>query len=75
MSLMDDIKGSFEKKGLEFVSLTESADNRDKSILTYKDTSGTPVTKEVNIRLSDLEEVVMTVDNLDPNDLADFLLK
>lgn len=75
MSLMEDIKGSFEKKGLKFVSLTESTGDRDKSILTYNDASGTPATKEVNIRLADLEEVVLTVDNLDPNDLATFLLK
>jgi hypothetical protein len=74
MPLMDDIKGSFEKKGLVFVSLTEANGNRDKSILTYKDASGTPATREVDIRLTDLEEVVMTIDSLDPGDLANFLL-
>ena len=46
MSLMEDIKGSFQKKGLEFVSLIEAADNRDKSILTYKDASGTLVDQD-----------------------------
>ena len=75
MSLMEDIRGSFQAKGLEFVSLTESADNRDKSILTYKDASGSAATKEVDIRLADLEEAVVAVDNIDPVDLANYLLK
>jgi len=74
MSLMQDIKGSFEKKGLKFVSLTEAADNRDKSILTYTDASGALVNKMVEIRLDDLEEAVEAVYNVDPTDLANYLL-
>ncbi len=75
MPLIEDVKGAFAKKGLEFVSLTESNDNPDKSILTYKDATGKTINKEVPIRLSDLEETVVTVDIVDPTDLADYLLK
>ena len=74
MSLMEDIKDSFEKKGLEFVSITEAAADRDKSILTYKDASADLVTKTVDIRLADLEESVEAVYNVDPTDLANYLL-
>jgi hypothetical protein len=74
MSLMEDIKGSFEKKGLEFVSITEAADDRDKSILTYKDASNGLVTRRVDIRIDDLEEAVEAVYNVDPMDLANYLL-
>jgi len=74
MSLMEDIKGSFEKKGLEFVSITEAADNRDRSILTYRDASDDVVTKMVDIRLDDLEEAVEAVYNVDPVELANYLL-
>jgi uncharacterized protein with HEPN domain len=74
MSLMEDIKDSFEKKGLEFVSITEAADDRDKSILTYKDASDDLVTKTVDVRLDDLEEAVEAVYNVDPSDLANYLL-
>lgn len=75
MSMMDDVKEAFAKKGLEFVSLTESSEDPDKSILTYKDASGTTTSRQVPIRLSDLEETVVTVDIVDPMDLANFLLK
>jgi len=75
MSLMEDIRSSFQQKGLEFVSITEATDNRDSSILTYKDSSGTPATKLVDIRLADLEEAVLAVDSIDPVDLANYLLK
>jgi hypothetical protein len=74
MSLMEDIRGSFEKKGLEFISITEAAENRDRSVLTYHDASGVVVTKIVDIRLDDLEEVVEAVYNVDPMDLANYLL-
>jgi hypothetical protein len=74
MSLMDDVKGAFEKKGLEFVSLSESTGNPDKSVLTYKDASGISLSKEVAIRLSDLEDTIVAVDIVDPMDLANYLL-
>jgi hypothetical protein len=74
MSLIQDIRGSFEKKGLEFVSITEDTDDRDKSILTYNDASGAVVTKTVDVRLEDLEETVEAVYNVDPMDLANYLL-
>jgi hypothetical protein len=74
MSLMEDVKDSFENRGLEFVSITEAADDRDKSILTYKDASGSVVTRTVDIRIDDLEEAVEAVYNVDPADLANYLL-
>jgi len=74
MSLIEDIKDSFKKKGLEFVSITEAADNRDKSILTYRDASDGTVTRTVDIRIDDLEEAVEAVYNVDPMDLANYLL-
>jgi hypothetical protein len=74
MSLIEDIKDSFEKRGLEFVSITEAAGDRDKSILTYKDASDSVVTRTVDIRIDDLEEVVEAVYNVDPTDLANYLL-
>jgi hypothetical protein len=74
MSLMEEIRGSFEKKGLKFVSITEAANDRDKSILTYNDASGAVVTRMVDIRLDDLEEAIEAVYNVDPADLADYLL-
>ncbi len=74
MSLMEDIRDSFKRKGLEFVSITEAADERDKSMLTYKDVSERVITRMVDIRLDDLEEVVEAVYNVDPTDLANYLL-
>ena len=74
MSLMEDIKDSFKKKGLEFVSITEAVDDRDKSILTYRDASEGVVTRTVDIRIDDLEEAVEAVYNVDPMDLANYLL-
>ena len=74
MSLIEDIKDSFKKKGLEFVSITEAADDRDKSILTYRDASEAVVTRRVDIRIDDLEEAVEAVYNVDPTDLANYLL-
>lgn len=75
MSLLEDVKSSFQQKGLEFVSLTEAADNHDYSILTYKDSCGKSATKLVDVRLADVEEVVTAVDSIDPVDLANYLLK
>jgi hypothetical protein len=74
MSMMDDVKDAFRKKGLEFVSITESPEDPDKSTLSYKDASGTTISKVVGIRLSDLENTVVAVDIVDPMDLANFLL-
>jgi hypothetical protein len=74
MSLIEDIKDSFKQKGLEFVSITEAADDRDKSILTYRDASDGIVTRTVDIRIDDLEEAVEAVYNVDPMDLANYLL-
>jgi hypothetical protein len=74
MSLIEDIKDSFKKKGLQFVSITEAVDDRDKSILTYRDASDSIVTKTVDIRIDDLEEAVEAVYNVDPMDLANYLL-
>ena len=75
VALMEDVRTTFEDKGLEFVSLSESSQNRDKSILTYKDATGAIFNKEVGIRLTDLEETVVTIDNVDPLDIANFLLR
>jgi len=74
MSMMDDLKASFQKKGLNFVSLTESRADPDKSVLTYTDGSGKTVTKDVKIKLDSLEDTVEAVDLIDPDDLANFLL-
>lgn len=72
--MMDDLKSSFQKKGFEFVSLTESSVDPEKSILTYTDGSGKTITKDVKIRLDSLEDTVEAVDLIDPDDLANFLL-
>ena len=75
MSLIEDVRSTFEDKGLEFISITESPDSPEKSILTYKDSTGAVIKKEVALRLSDLEETVVTIDNVDPLDIANFLLR
>lgn len=74
-SLIQEVRGSFKSKGLEFVSLSESSADPEKSVLTYKDSSGKTVTKEIPIRLSDLEDLVDEIEALDPEDLANYLLK
>jgi hypothetical protein len=74
MSLIEDVRSSFEKKGLEFVSITEDVDDREKSILTYKDASKAVITKVVSIRLEDFEEAVEAVYNIDSKDLANYLI-
>lgn len=74
MSLMKEVRDSFKAKGLEYVSIAESPNGRDKSLLTYKDASGKTLTKEIAIRLDDLEETLTEVGILDPDGLADYLL-
>ncbi len=71
---MRDIRDSFKTKGMEYVSIEESPKNREKSLLTYKDASGKTLTKEISIRLDNLEEAVREVDLIDPDGLADYLL-
>jgi len=75
MSLRNDIAESFQKRGLTFVSLNESPSNPEHTILVYLDASGKKATKEIGIRLEDLEETVSAIDVIDPEDVADFLLK
>ena len=74
MSLVRDIRDSFKAKGLTYVSIEESPKDRDKSLLTYKDASGKTLTKEIAIRLDNLEEALSEVNILDPDGLADYLL-
>jgi hypothetical protein len=74
VSLVRDIRDSFKAKGLEYVSIEESPKNRDKTVLTYKDGSGNTMTKEISIRLDNLEEALSEVNIIDPDGLADFLL-
>jgi hypothetical protein len=74
-SLINDIRDSFKGKGLEYISLKESTTDQRKSILTYKDSTGKALTKEILIPLSDLKDTLAEIEMLDPDDLATFLLK
>jgi hypothetical protein len=74
-SLIEDVRNSFKSKGLEYISLTESATDPKKSILKYKDGSGNTLTREVALPLSELEDMVDEIEALDPDDLAEYLLK
>ena len=74
-SLIEDVRNAFKSKGLEYVSLAESTADPKKSILTYKDSSGKTLTKEIGLPLSELEDVVAEIEGLDPDDLANYLLK
>ena len=74
MSLVKGIRDSFKAKGLEYVSVEESPKDRDKTLLTYKDGSGKTLTKEIAIRLDNLEEALSEVNIIDPDGLADYLL-
>lgn len=74
MSIVRDISDSFKAKGLEYISIEESTKDRDKSVLTYKDASGKTLTKEIPIRLDNLEEALRDVNIIDPDGLADYLL-
>ena len=75
MALRGDIANSFQKKGFTFVSLNESTENPDHTTLVYIDRAGKTVTKEIQIRLSELEDTVNAIDVIDPEDLADYLLQ
>jgi hypothetical protein len=75
MSLVEDVRAAFQAKGLNFISLTESSADPEKSILTYTDGSGKTFTHEIPIRLEDLEDTVNNADSMEPEDLAAFLLK
>ncbi len=74
MSLVRGIRDSFKAKGLEYVSIEESPKDRDKTLLTYKDASGKSLTKEIAIRLDNLEDALSEVNIIDPDGLADYLL-
>ena len=74
MSLVNGIRDSFKAKGLTYVSVEESLKDRDKTLLTYKDSSGKTLTKEIAIRLDNLEEALSEVNIIDPDGLADYLL-
>ncbi len=74
-SLIEEVRSSFKSKGLEFVSMIESPGKPDRSLLQYKDASGKTLTKEIAMPLSELEDVVDEIEALDPEDLADYLLK
>jgi hypothetical protein len=73
MSLRD-VRESFKAKGLTYVSVEESTKDRDKSLLTYKDASGKTLTREIPIRIDNLEEALRQVGIIDPDGLADYLL-
>ena len=74
MSLVRGIRDSFKAKGLQYVSIEESPKDLDKSLLTYKDASGKTLTKEIAIRLDNLEDALSEVNIIDPDGLADYLL-
>jgi hypothetical protein len=75
MPLRDDISAAFEMKGLKFVSLNESTTDPQKSTLVYLDGSGQSMSKEISIRISELEDTIEALDAIDPEDIANFLLK
>jgi nucleoside diphosphate kinase len=75
MPLRDDITEGFEKKGLKFVSLRESTVDPNGSTLLYIDASGKTITKEIKIRISELEDTLTVLEAMDPEDLANFLLE
>jgi len=72
MPLIADVKDSFRAKGLEFVSLTDAGDRRSR--LTYKE-GAKLVMKEISMPIEELEDTVEELDVMDPDDLADYLLK
>jgi hypothetical protein len=72
MPLIGDVRDSFRAKGLEFVSLSDAGNSWSR--LTYKDGEKL-VTKEIRIPLSELENTVEELDVMDPDDLAEYLLK
>ncbi len=72
MPLIGDVRDSFRAKGLEFVSLSDAGNGWSR--LAYKDGEKL-VTKEIRIPLSELEDTVEELDVMDPDDLAEYLLK
>lgn len=72
MSLIGDVRDSFKAKGLEFVSLTDAGQKMSR--LTYKD-GGKLISREINMPIEELEDTVEELDVMDPDDLADYLLK
>jgi hypothetical protein len=77
MSLVEDVRASFQAKGLTFVSLTESSEDPEKTTVTYTDGSGKTMRREVKTRLEMLEEMMADLDRMQmgPAGLADFLLE
>lgn len=75
VGLFEDVRASFQAKGLTFVSVAESEEDDQKTTLTYKDGSGRIIRKEVPIRLEELEDTVAALDTVDSEDLANFLLR
>jgi len=73
-SLMRDIRDAFKSKGLEYVSISESPQDPNKTVVTYKDGSGKALTKEIAAPLSEVKENVAEIDIVDPDDLANYLL-
>ena len=74
-SLINDIRDSFKAKGLEYVSVKGAAADQKKSVLTYKDGTGKVITKEISMALEELEDTVAEIDEIDPDDLATYLLE
>ncbi len=72
MPLISDVRDSFRAKGLEFVSLTDAGNKRSR--LTYKD-GGKLVMREIEMPIEELEDTVEELDVMDPDDLAEYLLK
>jgi hypothetical protein len=74
MALIQDIQASFKAKGLQYVSMSESTKDRQKTVITYKDSAGKTLTKDRDIELEQLKEDVAEVDIIDPDGLCDFIL-
>lgn len=74
MTLRGEVADSFKEKGLKFVSLSESLTDPQKTTLVYVDASGKTVSKEITMRLSELEDTISALDAMDPADLANYLL-
>jgi hypothetical protein len=75
MPLREDIAEGFQKKGLKFVSLNESTADPEKTTLLYVDATGKNVNKEINMRLSELQDTLTVLEAMDPEDMATYLLE
>jgi len=75
MPLREDIAEGFQKKGLKFVSLNESTADPEKTILLYVDGTGKNISKEINMRLSELQDTLTVLEAMDPEDMATYLLE